>query len=174
MEYTSMEVGKRYEYVCRQDEGCYVDIDSAGMHIIAIFGGPTEKEKKSMSNGSPLEIRLITMRGIMLFLMKFGDMPWMDAPYTPHLSKGDITIEQENGKGLATTIQLFDRGTGELLVQRLVGLNEETTKKIAREIDELKKTQFNQIDYADNLRQIYGAYTTKDLVKMSSRGCKIG
>lgn len=173
MEYTSTEVGKKYEYVCRQEEGCYVDIDSAGMRIMAIFDRPTENEKKSMSSESPLEIRLITMRGTMLFLLKFGDMPWMDAPYTPHLSKGDISIGQENGKGLATTIQLFDRGTGELLVQRLVGLNEEITKKIAREIDELKKKPFDQIDYADNLRQIYAAYSTKDLVKMSSRGFKI-
>ena len=173
MEYTATEVGKRYENVCRQEEGCYVDIDSAGIRIMAIFDKPTEGERKSMSNGSPLEIRLITMRGIMLFLMKFGDMPWMDAPYTPHLSKGDISIGQEDGKGLATTIQLFDRGTGELLVQRLVGLNEEMTKKIAREIDDMKKKPFDQIDYADNLRQIYGAYTTKDLVEMSSRGFKI-
>lgn len=118
-------------------------------------------------------MRLIELSDIMIFLVKFGSLNWMDAPYTPHLSKNLSKINLEPGKGLAVTIMLFDTSSGRLESIRLISLSERFTEKIKKNIDDLMKRHFDKQNYNYSINMVFSKYSTNELAKMSSQGFKI-
>ena len=135
--------------------------------------GQSNKETAAAGLISGEEMRLAEFSEIMVFLVKFGSLNWMDAPYTPHLSRGLSEIRTEEGKGLGVTIMLFDTASGKLESMRLVSLSEKFTERISNAVNELRRKSFNNLTYNNLLNMLFMRYSTDDLVKMSSQGFKI-
>lgn len=167
------EVGKVYKEAIRHNEGCYFDISDAGASLIVYFDTPTQEEIANFKSEERFEMRLLEFSEIMVFLVKFGSLNWMDAPYTPHLSRELNNIQVEKGKGLGVTIMLFDSASGKLESMRLISLSEKFTERIFRSINELKRRPFNNLSYNNSINALFMRYSTDDLVKMSSQGFKI-
>lgn len=171
--FKTYEVGKIYTEAIRHSEGCYFDISDTGAKLIVYFDKPTQDEVENFKAEKRFEMRLVEFSEVMMFLVKFGSLNWMDAPYTPYLSPGLSEICTEEGKGLGVTIMLFDTASGRLESMRLVSLSEKFTERISNAVNELKRKPFNNLAYNNSLNNLFMRYSTDDLVKMSSQGFKI-
>lgn len=167
------EVGNIYSEAKGHNEGCYLDISDEGANLIVYFNRPTKEEIENFKSEKRFEMRLIELSDIMIFLVKFGSLNWMDAPYTPHLSKNLSKLNLEPGKGLSVTIMLFDTSNGRLESTRLISLSEKFTEKIKKNIDGLMKKNFDKQNYNYSINMVFSKYSTNDLVKISSQGFKI-
>lgn len=167
------EVGKVYSEIVGHTEGCYFDIADDGATLAVYFNRPTAKEIENFKSDKKFEIRLLDLSDTIMFLVKFGSLNWMDAPYTPHLSRSLTNIETEQEKGLATTIMLFDTSTGRLEALRLVGFSERFTDKIEKNVENLLKRPFDKGQYGMYLNMLFSRYSTDDFVKMATPGFKI-
>lgn len=62
---------------------------------------------------------------------KIGNLNWIDAPYSPHLSKSLTKFEiSSDGSGPGFTLILIDTRTGIIKNIRLLGLSEHFSKKL--------------------------------------------
>ena len=171
--FTKYEVGNIYAEAIGHIEGCYFDISDDGANLYVYFNRPTEKELENFKSEKRFEIRLIELSDIMMFLVKFGDLNWMDSPYTPHLSKNLTKINFEPGKGLSLTVMLFDFSSGVLKQIRFISLSERFTATIKKEAENLLNKTFDHKKYLNSLNILFAKYSTNELVKMSSPGFKI-
>lgn len=108
-----------------------------------------------------------------MLTVKIGTLNWMDAPYSPHLSKNLTTFEiPASGKGLGLTLILVDSATGKIMHLRLIGLSEPFTKKLFGTVMEQKVKPFNETAYNNTINRIYNLYPTAQIVKMSRDYCR--
>lgn len=175
MEFEKYEVGGILEKAVGKTEGAYIDVDDAGMQIIILFDGPKPEEIAQFEQEKPFEIRFVTLSDIMMFTLKIGNLNWMDAPYSPHLSLG-LTKDFEEikpGEGLAAMLILADARNAKIKSMRLLGLSEKFSKEFVSEARRLKDKVFvkSQYDYA--LQNLYRKYETKEIVKLSDIRCKM-
>lgn len=161
-------VGKVYQGVVNHQEGSVFDIDDCGISLHVYMKKPTAHEIEQFASGKPFEMKLAQLRNVILPMFKFGDMDWMDAPYTVHLSRNLTKLEvPANGNGLAMTVHLYDTQTGKLLCNRLLSLSAEISRGFIKMVMEQKEKPFYEQDYLDNIRSIYTAYPTRKLLKMA-------
>lgn len=168
------EVGKKYPVALGHQEGMYFDIDDAGGSLVCYFNSPTPHEIEQFKSGMPFELRMVTLSDIIFMLIKIGDLNWMDAPYTPHLSPNLTKIElPQEGTGLAVTLQLFDCNTGRFEHQKFISLSNSFTLKLLGEVIELGHKDFDSEKYQKNINEVYRKYTTKQLVSLAPMGFKL-
>lgn len=169
MSYSNLKVGAIYPMEIGKAEGVMFDVDDCGIYVKVRFNSPTSKELKQFDSGKPFRMKLLEFRNIIFPLFKFGNLNWMDAPYSVHLSRNLTHLEvPEEGMGMKMTIVLFDTRTGMLCKCRMIGLSTDMTKKLIEMIQEQKEKPFNKSDYDRNLRGIYATYPTKKLVDMAT------
>lgn len=136
--------------------------------MIVQFSDPEINEVEQFKEGKPFEIKFTTLYGIMMITVKIGNLNWMDAPYSPNLSKGTVKYQMpQDGQGLALTIYFADANTGELKSLRLVGLSTRFTQELFKEAMMQKMAPFNIAEYQNNLNKVFQRYSTKDIVKFS-------
>ena len=168
------EKGQVLENFIGHNEGAYFDIDDSGAILMIFFNKPTQNEVEQFQAGHNFEIRFTNIKNIMMITAKIGTLNWMDAPYSPHLSKNLTKFQFPNeGQGLSLTLMLIDVYSGKIEHIRLIGLSEKFSKKMIGNILELKMSEFNQNEYMTNLNSVFARYATKDIVKMSRDYCKI-
>lgn len=169
----SYEVGKCYQEAIRQ-EGTVFDLADDGAYLSVFFNKPTEDEVEQFKAEHPFEIRHIVLQNIAMFLVHIGDLNWMDAPYSPHLSRNLSKVVIPSGNdGLSLVVSLFDCSTGELKSLRYLSLSNKYTRKLFGDVMELKMKPFSKEEFGLSLREIYMKYSTKNLYKLSSPGYKI-
>lgn len=174
MELTCFQVGKDYPHAIGHSEGVVFDVTDSGILVQVFFYKPTVHEIEQFEVGNPFEMKLLQFRNIIFPLFKFGDLNWMDAPYSVHLSRQLTQIEvPTEGNGLSMQIALYDTKTGKLCKNRLIGLSTEISKKLIEMIEEQKKRPFNAREYDKNLNNVYAAYPTKKLVHMATDSFRI-
>ena len=160
-------------FICHS-EGAYFDMDDSGAVLMIFFNKPTQNEVGQFQAGHNFEIRFVNIKNIMMITAKIGNLNWMDAPYSPHLSKNLTKFQFPNeGQGLSLILMLIDVYSGKIEHIRLIGLSEKFSKKMIGNILELKMSEFNRNEYMMNLNSVFARYTTKDIVKMSRNYCKI-
>lgn len=168
------EVGKIYENAIGKNDGIVFDIEDDGASIIAYMNRPTEQEKDAFKSGKPLEVRFIHLGSVLMMTFKFNSLNWMDAPYTPHLSRNLTKLQlPDNNQGLGTTVALFDTHTGRLESLRYFSFSEQFTRKLFGEVMEMKIEPFDKSKYIQDMNSIFNKYTTKELVKLAGSGFKI-
>ncbi|VYT33078.1 Uncharacterised protein [Tyzzerella nexilis] len=167
------EVGQVLENFKNHEEGVQFDISDDGATMIVFFNTPTQEEIEQFKSGKNFEIRFTTMYDVIMITTKIGNLNWMDAPYTPHLSKNLTKYQLPNTEqGLSLTLILVDANSGEIKQMRLLGLSERFTKNLFGCTMELKMKEFDKNNYANTLNKIFSTYDTKQLVKISSDYCK--
>lgn len=168
------EVGQVVDNFKHHSEGAHFDISDDGATMIVFFQNPTEDEIEQFKSGTNFEIRFTELYGVIMITVKIGNLNWMDAPYTPHLSKNLTKFQLPNkGQGLGLTLILVDTITGEIKHIRLLGLSEKFAKRLFGVVMEHKTKPFNKMEYNNSLNRIFSAYQTNQIVKMSKDYFKI-
>lgn len=145
-------------------EGVRFDMTDGGGLIIVNFPRPTTDEIAQFH--MPTKLAFVVKDDVIFLLVKLGSLAWMDAPYNRQLSLQLTHIDNiEDGQALAFQIFLVDGETGGLVAQKLVS----GTTAGSRLLSSAIKSQPIIPDYHDRLKRIMAAYTTRDLVKMSTR-----
>lgn len=166
--FETYEVGKRYNEAIGHAEGILFDITDAGILIPVYMASPRPDEIAEMKADKPIKMAYLAKDDVIIILAKFGNMAWMDAPYTPHLSVNLTHIDDdiEPGTGIATHLLLFDSATGELKTQRLFSMREKFSNDLIREIKKIKSKPFNHQAYVDEIRSAY-RFSDDDLAKQA-------
>ena len=163
------EVGQVVEQFKNHQEGSCFDIDDSGAGLKVYFNNPRKDEIEQFAAGKKFEIRFVELYGVIMLTIKIGNLPWMDAPYTPHLSKNLTRLEVlDEGQGLALTLMLINAVTGEIKHLRLIGLPERFSRKLFAAIKEQKEKSFDKAEYAMAIRRIYSSYSCGQLSKMGN------
>ena len=168
------EVGQIVSEFANHQEGALFDMSDSGAELYVFFRKPTSDEVEQFKSGQRFEIRFTEIHGVIMLLFKIGTLNWMDAPYSPHLSK-NLTefVLPEGEQGLSLTLTLADAATGEVKAIRLIGLSNNFTKKFFGTVMDQKLKDFNAKEYNIALNKIYSLYPTNKLVKMSNTYCKL-
>ena len=129
------------------------------------FFNPSSKEIKNISKDK-IKLELVKRNGILFFVIKFGNMQWMDAPYTPHLSKNLSHIKEiSQNQGFLLNIILSDSRNGEIKSMRAIGISNSKSVMLKEFIEDELKKEFDIRLYDLNLRKVYSRYSTQDLLK---------
>ena len=168
------EVGQIIPEAVGHEEGVKFDIADDGAMMIVYFNKPTDDEMKQFSSNNPYEIRFSEFKNVTVITTKIGNLNWMDAPYSPHLSPNltKYTLPGE-GQGLALILMLVDSATGEIKSMRMMGLSEQFTKKLFGCVMEQKMRPFNREEYATDINRIFSAYSTKKIADQATAYCKV-
>lgn len=168
------EVGQVIDNFRNHAEGTQFDLADDGAAMIIFFNRPTNNEIEQFKAGKSFEIRFVELKDVIMITAKIGNLNWMDAPYTPHLSKNLTKIQLPNeNQGLGLTLMLVDAVTGEIKHIKFLGLSERFTKKLYGTVMELKVKEFDKNSYIAVLNSIFTSYDTKQIVKMSTDYCKM-
>ena len=163
-----LEVGQVIPRFVGHPESPLFDVNDGGANLIILFKNPTADEKKAFKPGERFEIRMVLKDGIIMMMVKIGNLNWMDAPYTPHLSKNLSKLDKtEEGQGLALSLMLVDCATGKLESIRLIGLSTRFTNALYDNILTVFDQNFDPLEYNTKLDNIYRNYSTKDLLKFA-------
>jgi hypothetical protein len=163
-----LEVGKPYqEGLNRIPEGIVFDFNQEGCFLRIVFDSPLDSEIKEIEQGG-INLGLFEKYGIIFFLIKFGKLSWMDAPYYVGLSEPyelqELTYEKT---GYSVQIVLIDGMTGIVKVLKLIELPHTMSIRLKELIENQRKTQIR--DYESVLSQIYSRYETVDLLKEADK-----
>lgn len=168
------EVGQRIESFINHAEGIHFDIDDSGATMLIFFQNPTINEIEQFKSEKPFEIRFIELYNVIMITVKIGNLNWMEAPYSPHLSKNLEKFQIENeGQGLRLTLILIDAITGEIKHLRLLGLSERFTRRLFGVVMEEKTKEFDLSNYKNSINRIFSAYQTNQIAELSKDYCKL-
>ena len=161
-------VGDKIEKYVGINDSQFFDLDDEGATLLVLFNRPDKDEIAQFKSEKNFEIRFCQLKNVIMITTKIGNLNWMDAPYTPHLSKNLSKFPIVNdGNGLAITLILVDSSNGEVISIRLIGLSTKFSQKLLGTIMEEKTKSFNPTEYNSNLNNIFATYQTKEIVKMS-------
>lgn len=163
------EIGQVLEKYKDGQDRAFFDIDSSGAVFIVCMAHPKQQEIDSFHAGNFAKFKFLTMGAALIFLAKIGNLPWMDAFYSPHLSQDlPATPVFSDGMGLALTIMLIDSATGEIKHMRLIGLSTDFSAALMDGVQTLQKLPFSRPHYDQSVGDIMRRHTTKDLVTIAS------
>ena len=105
-------VGEIIDRFINHSESTLFDIDDSGATMLAFMKHPTPVEIEQFKVGTNIEIRFTELHNVIMITAKIGSLNWMDAPYSPHLSR-NLTMFQIPNKnlGLKLTLILVDAAT---------------------------------------------------------------
>ena len=168
------EVGQVIDNFKYHSECVQFDVSDEGAFMLVFFQNPTVEEIEQFKSEKSFEIRFTELYNVIMITVKIGNLNWMDAPYSPHLSNHLTMFQLPNeNQGLALTLILVDAITGEIKHARLLGLTERFTKKLFGIVMEQKMNDFDVVEYSKSINKIYSMYSTNQIVKLSKDYCKI-
>ena len=168
--FEKIEVGKLYrEGKTRYDEGVLFNVTNTGLQLEVYFNNPTENEINNFKSKSPYKFGLFKKDGILFFLSKFGNLNWMDAPYSVGLCKDmDSIVLQELPPtgGYALTVVLVNAATGVLVTGRVIGLQHRFSKVLKDAFDKQKSLgKIDRLEYFKAIHNIFATYSSSDMAK---------
>lgn len=155
------EIDGKYPNTKGKPDGVLFDIDDGGGQLLFLMDSPTEAEIKNVRYGS-IDFALFESRNIIFLLAKFGELNWIDTPYSVHLSKTYKLRKITEGEGLSTLIMLVDTRTETIKTLRLVSFSTEFTRSLFSLIEKQNEKQIE--NYDANLSYIYATTQTEKMV----------
>lgn len=162
------EVGKNYFEHFGQPDDIQCNISETILYMRIRMYKPTEDELLQLSKAT-IQFKLLKMRGIIFFLVKFGSLKWMDAPYNINLRNLSKFPSFGADAGFFTFIEVFDTSSGKLCLQRKVFLPIEMSEQLVSYMVEQLKEPISRDKMNIQIKEIYEAYSTKELTKFASK-----
>jgi hypothetical protein len=159
-----LEVGQPFKKgLKRIPEGIVFGFDQGAAFLRIVFDSPLDSEIKEITQGK-IKLGLLEEDGIIFIFIKFGELPWMDAPYNVEFSQ-PFKLEGliDENKGYEVQIVLIDGITGIVQALKYIELPHEMSKRFKELVEKQRKTQIQ--DYDRVLNRIYSKYETDALVE---------
>ena len=147
------------------------DFNDSGGVLYVTFSSPTQNEIKQF--GKDIKVKYIKVGSVFMMLFKFGNLQWMDAPYSPHLSRISHIPELDENGGLGFQIIFGDSATGTVHKIRLVGLSNAFSKAFLSDVEQDLKRDFSPQFYDLDVAAVMNKYQTEELVAMAKTYCTI-
>ncbi len=168
-----LEVGQVLPMLKGAGDNIRFGMSDAGAELLVCFRSPTEAEIQTIKKG-PIRFGMFTKENIIFILVKFGSMPWMDAPFHAGLARNLTKLQDiEEGQGYGCTVLLADSSTGVVKVIRYIGFGTEYSRRLKRRIEEQMNDPFDESEYDNNLYRIMKNYFTRDMVRFSEVNYRI-
>lgn len=135
------------------------DLTDGGAILLLKFRKPKQEEKDAFISGKKC-FGFTVVNDIIFFLSKFGDLPWMDAPFARQFSSCTRLEMPEEGTGLAMHAMFVDASTGVLVAQKIIGLPTKLSCDLIRAI--MRQPEIP--DFSNRLAVAMQVYRTRDLV----------
>jgi len=163
--YVGIEVGKPFPGTAFiQPDSVVFEFSDSGGFLRMAWQDPNTSEMQQFTKGE-ISLGLVELDGIIFFLVKFGTLAWMDAPYHVNFSKEyDLMDLSDPFLGYAIQVVLLNSRDRRVKMIKLLGMPHELSKYF----NELVTKQRNESteNYDVRLQRIYQKYTTDDLAKM--------
>lgn len=167
------EVGKIIPKFRNHPQGALFNITSYGCILIYFYKDPTIQEKKQMKEGLK-QYRAFVTSNIIFILTKFGNLPWHDSPYSVHLAKKPVELQEvEEGQGYACTNMLVDTRTGKIELLNLVSFSHMFSQDLKELVDKQKEMRFNETQFAMDMQIAMSKYSAEEMSKLCISGCGI-
>lgn len=164
-----LELGQVLPQFIGVPEQAFFNIDDNGAILTVIYKNPDDHEIAQFQEKMPFEMREILLGDVIMTMFKIGDLNWIDAPFSPHLSEKLTKLDMPNElQGMNLIIVFVDSSNGEIKSLRLIGMSNNFTKSLYRDIYQMWMKEFDRTKYNSDLQEIYAKYTTKELSKMAA------
>lgn len=157
-------VGKQHFEPTYQD-GPKIDLNEGGYVILLQYCSPTEEEIREIGGGKA-EFRAVEVDGVLVFLAKFGDLPWTDMSLHRGLSHAAMPPRPEPGMGAFLHVMLVDSTTGVLVCQKAIGLMNRFSHALADMIE--SQSMDVPANWAAMVQRVYQKYTSDQLADMAT------
>lgn len=157
-------------------EGVLFYYDQAGPSLRVFLPDPTKNEILSIRSGA-CQFKLVTSSSVIFILAKFGDMNWMDAPYSIHLvppEKRKLCAEFFEGNRYLLAVTLFDSTRNVQCGSRLVSWNPTFSALFHRSVRIQFESEFSRLEYDENIRKTYLSTTTSKMASQALASTKGG
>jgi len=162
----AIEVGKLLqEGKTRYPEVPKFDFDQAGGVLYVFFKSPSQAEIDAFRSGA-VKLGLFYKDDIIFMLFKFGNLHWIDIPYTCHLSQPFVFGHLEDDMGYGMTLVFADADTGIVKVLRLIGWPHKMSQLFQSCVSDQQGKPFDHYEYNAKANRIYQNYSTDDMVRM--------
>ena len=164
MGFESLMVGSDYEKFRTNNTGVRLEYDDAVWTLVVGFPDITAAKVYNFRNGA-MSFTFTVIDDALFLLAKFGDIPWVDAPFEPRLypHEREFVSEFEQGTGAPLVVLITDSANGRLMAIRTVGLGNIISSNLANECKRLQKIQaFDAEAYSRKVQNIYERYSLSE------------
>jgi len=171
-----LAIGQPYDPSIRKwPQGCHYNYDSSGHWLHYLFRNPSEVERSSIQAGQA-QFGLYIHGPVIFLLHKFGDLLWNDAPYNwwrVSQESRDIPEVSDEIHALLRVV-MVDTATGLVAALRALTFSAPFTRRLHEAIRSQSEHPAGQVLHDEIVNDVYGRYTTEDLVGMAEIFCKGG
>ena len=123
--------------------------------------------------GGKFEFRFDPIYNTIFLLMRYGDCPWMSAPYSPHLSANFEPVEFEEGEGLALSIIQICNEDGMVCNMSFMGLTTGFSNLLycVAEIIYIARP-FDLDEHRKLVAAVYNKMTDEELAERCEQDCR--
>lgn len=154
--------------------GHFLEFIGNSVNWITNYSKPSSQEIYEYSNSKEIEFRYLVLDGVLLFLVKIGELKWQEAPYNISIMR-DCTFAKTEvvEPGVPIYIYLVEAETGILKSQRLLKLDVQFSRDMQNILNSLSNHTITITDWNNRLNRIYQKYTTEELARLSKASCKL-
>lgn len=160
-------VGQRYSEFRTGEDGYRLEYDGENFFLYVLLQNWKIQERLAVSENERIVLHFTEFRGIGFLCVKFGDLPWGDAPFHPVVftEHGIVYSEKSFGanEGIPLTIICVDSATGELLYIRLVGMGHQFSKSWQEWILNHSNDKLSRKQYEENVVSVYRHFSSEAL-----------
>lgn len=164
-------VGQRYSEFRTGEDGYRLEYDGERLWLYVLLRNWLPKEQIEVSEKKRIVFHFAQFDGIGFFCVKFGDLPWGDAPFHPAIYKGSGIKYSERDfgerKGIPLTIVCADSASGELLYMRLVGLGNQFSKSWQKWLLCHADDDLNREEYERAVDGVYRYFSSEALAMIA-------
>lgn len=151
---------------------CVFDIHNSGSILLVTLNNPTEYELCQFEDG-PRVIRLTRIENAMWLTFCFGELNWMEAPYTPHL-----TAQAEMPGAIQRAcadfmISVVDTVDGMVKYCRRFYFSPEFSNAFCSVATTLYNQDFNREEYDELLNLVQQQYSTEEIARAAMAECRL-
>lgn len=159
----TLQVGKKYgDKEGPVPEGTQVEILPGTILFTFFMNKPSQEESVDFQEGKA-QIRLHFEEDVLFFLIKLGEIPWVDAPYSRFLSKHKVDMDlPPKGKGFSVTMVLVDASNQIIKEIRVITLSHIQSNQLIEHL----KAQKSINDFDEAIQRIYKKYPlSEDMIR---------
>jgi len=123
--------------------------------------------------GGSFEFRFEAVYNTIFLLMKYGNCPWLSAPYSPHLSVDFEAVAFDEGEGMALSIIQICNDDGKIYHMSLLGLTTDFSNLLYCTADILYQAiPFDLDEHRKLITAVYNKMTDEELAEHCDQECR--